>query len=287
MRFGLEERLFRWFVRSRKMRLKLSRQLARDPQRLLLQSLSPKPIPRILWSYWKQGEYSAPELVKSCIASWRALNPGWDIRILDERSVPRFAGMSGLPQAISVQGYSDVLRVRLLDEYGGVWADATTLCTRPLDHWLPPLMQSGFFAFSRPGPDRVIASWFLASERGGALIRAWRRATDRHWRAAHRAYHYYWLHYLFEWVTLWNPEARALWARTPHVSADGPHLVQRGLRRGFGTNRLREETSLDAVPIHKLTWRGNFTIRDVQRVLRPGPYPRAFGPGRQPPALRA
>jgi Capsular polysaccharide synthesis protein len=266
MRSGLERWMFRWFVRGRKMRLKLSRYLDRDPRKLLRNSHRPKQVPRILWSYWKQGESAAPDLVKSCIASWRDLNPGWDVRVLDDGSVSRFTAMTGVPESISVQGYSDVLRVRLLDEHGGVWVDATTLCATPLDHWLPPLMQSGFFAFSRPGQDRVVASWFIASERGGTLIRAWRRSTDAYWSNVRRPYHYYWLHYLLEWVALTNHAAGARWAGTPHVSADGPHLIQRSLRHGDGAPP--DATPLDAIPIHKLTWKRGISIRDVQRILR-------------------
>ncbi len=259
---------FRWFVRGRKLRLKLSRHGGRDPHKAFLASHYPKRVPRIVWSYWQQGENAAPDLVKSCIATWRSLNSGWDVRVLDEGSVPQFATMTHLPESIGVQHYTDVLRVRLLDDHGGVWADATTLCATPLDHWLPPLMQSGFFAFSRPATDRVVASWFLASEPGGALIRAWRHATDAYWASVGRADHYYWLHYLFEWMTLKNAEVGGLWARTPQISADGPLLIQRCLRFGYDAGCLDEGVDLDAIPIHKLNWRENISIGDVQRLLR-------------------
>jgi hypothetical protein len=261
---------FRWFVRRRKMRLELSRYFDRDPHKAILECRCPRKVPRILWTYWRQGESAAPDLVKYCIESWRSLNAGWDIRVLDQSSVPRFTAMQGVPESISVQHYTDVLRVRLLDEHGGVWVDATTLCATPLDHWLPPLMQSGFFAFSRPGPDREIASWFLASQPGGALIRAWRRATDAYWLGVRRADHYYWLHYLFEWLTLNNREARALWASTPHISADGPHLIQQCLRHGHDVTRSNEGTSVEAIPIHKLNWRQNISISDLERMLGHG-----------------
>ncbi len=178
--------------------------------------------------------------------------------------------MDDMPASIRVQHYADVLRLRLLDEHGGVWVDATTFCARPLEHWLPPLMQSGFFAFSRPSPDREVASWFLASEPGGTLIRAWRRAADAYWLRASRADDHYWLHYLFEWLTLKAPEVGVLWANTPHISAEGPLLLYRCLRQGYDVARLAESNSLDAIPIHKLNWRQNTSVDDVQRCLHNG-----------------
>ena len=42
---------------------------------------------------------------------------------------------------------SDLLRLYLLNKYGGVWVDSTNLCRRPLDDWLPSAARQGFFAF--------------------------------------------------------------------------------------------------------------------------------------------
>jgi hypothetical protein len=257
-------------MRGRKARLKLSRYLNGDLRNAILESRSPRELPQIVWTYWQQGERTAPDLVQRCIDSWRTLNPGWDVRVLDQETVPRYISMHGVPQSIRVQHYSDILRIRLLDEHGGVWVDATTLCARPLDHWLPPLMQSGFFAFSRPGPDRELASWFLASERGGRIVRAWRKATDAYWLSVDRADNYYWLHYLFAWVTINNRSVGQLWANTPHISADAPLLIQRCLRQGYNQPHMPEGTSLEAIPVHKLNWRKNTSMDDVQRMLPQG-----------------
>jgi len=40
------------------------------------------------------------------------------------------------------------VRILLLHEFGGIWVDATLLCNRPLDEWLPSTMTEGFFAFA-------------------------------------------------------------------------------------------------------------------------------------------
>jgi hypothetical protein len=141
---------------------------------------------RIIWMSWFQGESNAPTVVRRCIASWRELNPGWEVKVLDSQMAEPFLQRSSVPRlrlaAMPPEKNANVLRMRLLTEEGGVWADATTYCLRPLDEWLPACMAAGFFCFRDPGPDRLVANWFLASERGGRLATLWQDAHEAFWR---------------------------------------------------------------------------------------------------------
>ncbi len=65
---------------------------------------------------------------------------------------------------------SDLIRTKLLIKYGGVWADPTCFCMKPLEEWIPASMDAGVFMFHRPGRDRVIANWFIAAEPGNPLL---------------------------------------------------------------------------------------------------------------------
>src|SRR5687768_7916817 len=119
-------------MRLRKARLRqLSEHLDRDARKTILQSKCARPLPKVLWIFWRQGAAAAPEMVKYCIHSWRTRNRGWDVRVIDENDLLQFIDMGGLPGSMGVHHYADVLRVRLLDEHGGVWADATTFCGSP------------------------------------------------------------------------------------------------------------------------------------------------------------
>jgi len=231
----------------------------------------PKTIPKIIWMYWKQGENNAPELVKHCLKSWRKLNPDWDIRVLDDDTAKQYTGQLTLPPGITVQAYSDILRVNLLAQYGGVWADATCYCARPLDYWLPALTQSGFFAFANPHPDRIISSWFLASEQNGTVIRTWKSAVDEYWKNTTKADHYLWLHYLFEYLTKHDKTIANLWEHTPKISADGPHILKRALTTNGDVSRLGDTIALDAIPVFKLTWKDDIPIGALDQLGRSRP----------------
>jgi hypothetical protein len=131
---------------------------------------------------------------------------------------PRLAGKHIEPEALS-----DIVRIVLLARHGGVWADATVLCLRPLDEWLPACLGNGFFGFARPKPDRLIASWFLAAAANHPLALAWHRRTMDYWERHAVRDDYFWFHWLFNEICTGDDVLRGLWQRSAQVSADPPH----------------------------------------------------------------
>jgi hypothetical protein len=214
-------------------------------------------LPRRLWIYWEQGWDQAPELVRLCRRSWEQRHPDWEIFCLDSETaaelVPREAWQ---PRAgMRPNHKANLLRLHLLARQGGVWADSTTFCAAPLEAWLPPLIENGFFAFARPGPDRLLSTWLLAATPGHELVAKWLAACLRYWRLTERADFYFWLPYLFADLCRRDPRARAMWAAVPRISADAGHQVQRHAADIGETDRIAALLALGTVPVHKLDWR--------------------------------
>jgi Capsular polysaccharide synthesis protein/Polysaccharide pyruvyl transferase len=185
---------------------------------------------KVIWSCWFQGRRNAPDVVKRCLASWETLNPGWDFRCLDAETVGRYVDLDEhvdlQSQTITAASLSDILRMLLLHEYGGVWVDATLYCNQPLDDWLPFAMGAGFFAFSRPSHDRALSSWFIAALPGNRLLAKWAARALAYWRGRSHSDDYFWLHHQFGELCLIDPDARTNWISVPRISADGPHAIQ-------------------------------------------------------------
>ncbi len=153
-------------------------------------------IPKNLFMYWHQGWNNAPDMVKRCAATWQRHNPAWDINLLDAATVGEKVKLPAALKSMNLPlpALSDVIRMCLLKKYGGVWADATLWCVRPLDDWIESVCdQSGFFAFDKPGPDRPISSWFLAAGADCRIVDLWYSAV-RHLLAKTQA------HARFRWV---------------------------------------------------------------------------------------
>ena len=57
-------------------------------ERALLHLTSP--MPRIVWLLWFQGWDSAPDVARRVRQSWEDLNPGWEVRALDDTTLPKY-----------------------------------------------------------------------------------------------------------------------------------------------------------------------------------------------------
>ena len=150
----------------------------------------------MIWSLWLQGWQDAPPVAVACLRTWRVMNPGWQVHALDQDSLTGYLPPDFISKLRVAEkkpaAVSDRIRIELLHRYGGVWVDATAMCMRPLDEWLPLSMQSGFFAFCKPVPERMVASWFLASEKGSYIVERWRKATWDYWEERLEEHDYFW-----------------------------------------------------------------------------------------------
>jgi len=249
-------------------------------------------LPRIIWTLWLQGWDDAPEIVRRCHQSWRQLNPGWDIRPLDGRTAAQYLDLAAVLGAngasASPQAISDILRMNLLADHGGVWVDATVFCCQPLDSWLWDALAAGFFAFTNPGRDRLIASWFFASSPGNPLTCAVREAVNAYWskhefqnhrhrrlakrlgkilgrnprlaqlwlsapiRQGLKLHPYFWLHYVFAQTIRLNGDAQAAWAQAGKRNASGPCRLQDFGMSNPPDETLRAEIDASAQPLYKL-----------------------------------
>lgn len=141
-----------------------------------------------IWTFW---DGSPPELVLRCIESMRLFNPSRSVvvvstatldRFLDPADYPSFSGRPGTPQDFSCPQYlSDWVRLTLLEKYGGVWLDASVVCTNCVESWIAKENDDSsdhpkITMFPMHANDNVHGNWAMAAPRPGhPLIQAWRR----------------------------------------------------------------------------------------------------------------
>lgn len=238
-------------------RAELARQRQNGPARAddWLLDFKAQPIPKIIWVFWAQGEAEAPHVVRRCLDRMRALNPGWDVRILSDQNVAQYVDMSDAKDWFPHRYQANLLRLRLLAVHGGVWMDATTWCHRPLDDWLPMLAASGFFCFDNPGPDRIWASWFLAAAPGNPILAAWAKAygDDLQTRGG-VARAYFLAFYRAQWALRRDPALQKLYARKAGYPAPRTFLMMSALLGRTEPGLVRDAIGL-GLPVSKLSWK--------------------------------
>ncbi|WP_165814684.1 capsular polysaccharide synthesis protein [Labrenzia sp. 011] len=224
-------------------------------------------LPKIIYVYWDKGIDTAPDLCRFCVESWRRQNPGWNVVVLDQSAAEKILPRSLFPRNIAIAHYADLLRIKLLADTGGVWVDATCLCTRPLDEWLGMIFtQTSFFAFHRPGRDRLISSWFLAAKPECLITSIWLENALAFWHGRKKLPRaYFWFHYMFEYSVLMSSGFRRAWKTVPKISAGPPHRFQRALVRQQFNSEDRE--IIKSMPVHKLCYKRDFSVSDVERAM--------------------
>ena len=102
-------------------------------------------IPKIIHYCWF-GRGEKPELAKKCIASWRKFCPDFEIREWNEDNCDYLA-MPFMAEAFAAKKYafvSDVMRLIVLEQYGGVYFDTDVEVVRDIS---PLLNDEGFIGF--------------------------------------------------------------------------------------------------------------------------------------------
>jgi len=239
----------------------------------------PAVVPKILWINWNQGHSAAPAIVQACRKTWQELNPNWDIRLLDRTNAGQYVDLPPLPNSISDAHRSDVLRTRLLAEYGGVWADATTWCLKSLDEWLPMVAHAGFFVFNWDNGDkrmiaaglpRLVGNWFIAAAPRNPLVMEWDRLACEYWAGRQSTSDYFWHNDALEYALRSHEPSRRVWGRMPKFSAGPPHFAWLALERGEAFATARQAIATCTTPLQKLSWRISCELDEIQALLGVG-----------------
>lgn len=152
-------------------------------------------VPKLLWSYWEVMEKEAASgeaalKSKKTMAfislrhkSWRKLNPGWQVILLNQHTVWQHISMEDLPAGfdqLSIQHRSDAIRLAVIVKYGGVWLDASTLLLQPLSSLVgddpnirsfyvnlglvgQPVINPKFHGYTRYTANFHVENWFFAA----------------------------------------------------------------------------------------------------------------------------
>jgi hypothetical protein len=182
---------------------------------------SKTPSGKTIWILWLQGWDKAPWYIHEIKESWKKYNPEWNVELVSEANLSNYIDIT-LPPNASPAAKSDIIRLNLLCEHGGVWADSTMLCMMPLDLWLYDALQpAGFWMYhGEPIGSDAPASWFIISMKKNYLIQKWKEACETYWSDKSEAHYYFWMDELFMNLIANDPKFKEIWQTVPVLNCE-------------------------------------------------------------------
>ena len=200
--------------------------------------------------YWAQGFDAAPPLVRACLAALKASNGP-----VHELSLANIGAYVDMPEdlAAALDGdhihFSGLLRMALLEKFGGIWVDATCLVSEPLrPHVDRALAESSVFAFNYTGP--YLSNWFLASRADSYVMHLWRAASFLWWEKRGEGHDPLLHHHVFEMLHLLDDRFRVEWDAGLRLNATPPHALQSVMLRAYEPEMF--QTIMEGAFVHKL-----------------------------------
>lgn len=145
-------------------------------------------IPNIVWSYW--NSQALPEMVQMMLRISQLNNPHAAFVTLCDDMLPEYLPEwfgKDVPEKKRLivdkfrdmpARFSDFVRIHLLKQYGGIWMDASSILSAPLD-WLHAIQRAtgaeyiGYYIAKPDGLPHVIENWFMSCVPGSRFIAAW------------------------------------------------------------------------------------------------------------------
>lgn len=215
---------------------------------------------KIIWIMWLQGMDNAPEIVRMCYRSiLDNFSDMYKIVVLDAANISNYVSLpeyinekykSGI---ISKQHYSDLVRLELLDKYGGTWMDATIFCS---GGDIPGFMlEDDLFLFQMVwyatwGMATVMNAFFMSACQNHKIIKLTKELLYEYWKKNKYLCDYWLIDDFFEIAI---GEFSEEWSKTIPVECLTMHVLQSNLAKPF--NEKLFEATISRIPFHKLTWK--------------------------------
>lgn len=145
-----------------------------------------------VWTMWLQEE--VPELCQLCIQSIKKYYP--DVIVITNKNFNEYVD---IPKEILEKyesgkmlpaHFSDIVRMCLLDKYGGTWIDATCFLTQPIPEYI---IKSPFFVLKN-FKKNAISNYFLHSEANNYLTKCIKLFLLEYWKKENCACDYFMFH---------------------------------------------------------------------------------------------
>lgn len=198
--------------------------------------------PETIWQFWDNpAGRTTPGIVKASIKSVDKFKGNFDHIVLDNSTIGDYSDLPGYIQdkfkngQIDYMHFSDLLRLNLLKNHGGIWLDATGYMT---DFVPQNILEEDFFVFLTGKlthyPYSFMQNCFIRAKKGSYLCDAWYRMCIAYWKNETEAVDYFQHQLMFKALVSHQAKAKNLFNHMPQISEDEiQHFVGDNLLKKF------------------------------------------------------
>lgn len=224
-------------------------------QNIEADSILPKE--KIIWTCWLQGEENAPLIVRKCLDSIRQHAGYYKVVVLTQETISKYVEVPEYIEQKHQQGliphahYTDIVRLMLLIQYGGVWIDSTILLTGELPLYVT---ETPLFVFQREPEGHVeMGVCFISSDKNHPILRTQLALLLEYWRHENELVSYSLFHLFWTMAVHSSPQLLELWKEVRYVPCAIVDILMHDLSSSYSNVRWNEIQELSS--IHKLTYK--------------------------------
>lgn len=212
-----------------------------------------------IWICWFQGLKNAPDIVKACVKSIKTHFPQNDIIILTKETISDYIDVPDfisekIGKSISLTHYSDIVRIMLLNKYGGLWLDSTVLCTSSNFYEsiknLPLFVYRNIDMLRRDVVPIVAENWLIYAQSNQKILLMTQKLLFEYWKNESSIVNYFFFHLFFSMAAEKYADD---WKSVPVFSEVPPNIM--GFELGEKYNESRWNQLLKMSDFHKLSYK--------------------------------
>lgn len=214
-----------------------------------------------IWICWFQGMENAPLIVKKCYESVKKNLVGKDIVVITDKNMDDYVKFPDYiiekynKGIITKTHMTDLLRLELLTKYGGMWLDATVLCTENINKIPKYYFESDLFFYQclkpgRDGQSLYMSSWLMSSKTNNKILLITKDLLYKYWEFKNSMIDYFLLHHFLSIVLDFYEED---WKKIIPKDNATPHVLLLRLFDKYDKNIF--DSIIYGSPFHKLTYK--------------------------------
>ena len=232
------------------------------------------PYPNKIWTMWQQGLENAPEIIQKCIANFKKYY-GNELIVLTNENVSHFLEIPDFITDKYKKGiignahYADIVRFLLIEQYGGLWLDATNFLLGKI----PDYIRFTDVFFYKVANEKIMGSVNVMSAKPRHPIICKTNALMlEYWKNENHTVSYSITMMFLAMAIHSSPEMKTLWKSVPYVDSNNKDLLQQRLFDKYDAKHIEVMKQLSAIqklsykfPKEKFDLKGTFYDEIVRK----------------------